>query len=214
MPKGKSTSTDIVICSCGCGDALSRRQQTRHLRARGPVMAVAQVIETRAYFHEQDTESPEPPRPRKRQRLQTPMLDDDLLRPPEWRERGCTPPPDIVQRDPSPSPSQAPTPLPRNPVVSKVAHEALYVPWTGSVDFHYGDDDIFEDPNDEPAQPTPGPVELSGSGSDSDTDADDENAGSSESDTREVSDIFETNADLNAAEHSERPLPHHTDPQN
>ena len=77
MPKSKTTSTDRVLCSCGCGNILSRRQQTRHLQARGPVMAVAKVIEARAYF--QDTESPEPPRPHKRQRLQTPVLTDDSL---------------------------------------------------------------------------------------------------------------------------------------
>ena len=176
-------------------------------------MAVAQVIETRAYFHEQDTKSPEPPQPRKRRRLQTPTLDSDSLQPPAWQEHGCTPPPDVAEQDPSPSPTQAPTPPPRSPVVSKVVREALSAPWIGSADFHYGDDDNFEDPNDEPAQPVPGPAELSSSETDSDTDMDDD-VGSNESDMGEVSDIFETNADLNAAEHSERPLPCHVDPQN
>ena len=94
MPKSKTTSTDRVLCSCGCGNILSRRQQTRHLQARGPVMAVAKVIEARAYF--QDTESPEPPQPHKRQRLQTPVLTDDSLPSTKEQEPGHTPPLDIA----------------------------------------------------------------------------------------------------------------------
>ena len=51
-PKAKTSSTDRIIYSCGCGDTVSRRMQTRHLQGHGPLMAVAGIIETRAYFHE------------------------------------------------------------------------------------------------------------------------------------------------------------------
>ena len=70
MTKGKSTSSDRVRCGCGCGCILSRQQQSHHLQAHGPVMAVAEVIETRAYFRKRGVENPEPPPPQKRQRLE------------------------------------------------------------------------------------------------------------------------------------------------
>ena len=74
----------------------------------------------------------------------------------------------------------------------------------GSADFRFGDDDVFEDENNigaEPTHSTPGPTELENS--DFDTDPDDDDAGLSESNMGEVSDTFETNADLNTAEYSE-----------
>ena len=50
MPKAKSRSTDRVLCACGCRDVMTRRTQTRHLQGHGPLMAVADVLKTRAYF--------------------------------------------------------------------------------------------------------------------------------------------------------------------
>ena len=50
--------------------ALRQRQQSHHLQVCGPVMAVAEVIETRAYFCKRGIENPEPPPPQKRQRLE------------------------------------------------------------------------------------------------------------------------------------------------
>ena len=206
MPKVKTTSTDRVRCSCGCGEFLSRRQQTRHQQGRGPVMAVAKVIEARAYFRERDTESPEPPQPRKRRRLQTPVLGDDSSQPPTQRGRGCTPLSDIEQRDPPPSPAPAPAPLPRDPAVSNAAREALSAPWAGPVGLRYDNDDGFESTSDtsrEPTHPVPGPAELESSDMDSDTDTDGDGCGSSKPNMGDISDIFETNADLNTAEYSE-----------
>lgn len=72
MPKVKTTSSDKVRCACGCGQTLSRRQQSRHLQGDGPVTAVAGVLESRAYFREERAERLESPPPRKRRRLQTP----------------------------------------------------------------------------------------------------------------------------------------------
>jgi len=176
-------------------------------------MAVSKVIEARAYFHEQDTESPESPRPCKRQRLQTPVLEDNLPESLAQQEQGYTPPLDITSHPPSPSSTQVPAPPCRNPVISKAAHEALSAPWAGPTDFHHGDDDTFEDSSDiggETAQPVsiPGPTEPSGSDTESDVDVDSDNAdgnniGPSEAEMGEVPDIFETNADLDAAEYSE-----------
>lgn len=191
MPKAKTNSTDRVRCACGCGNVLSRRQQTRHLQARGPVMAVAGVIETRAYFHKRDPESPELVQPRKRQKLQTPTPEGDSAQQPMEQ---------VTPQDYSPSATPA---LPRNPDISRVAYMALSTPWSGLADFRGGDDDIFEDSNDidyEAPQPTPvsDPTELESSDTDSDLDV-----GASESDRGEVPDIFETNADLNTEEYSE-----------
>ena len=207
MPKAKTNSSDKVLCGCGCGNILSRRQQTRHLQARGPVMVVAEVIETRAYFHEQDTESPEPPRPCKRQRLQTPIPEDNLPQPPAQQEQSYTPP-DVAQQVLFLSPTTSPAPLPRNLVVSRAANEVLSAPWMGPGALRRDDDDIFEDSNDigdKVAQPLsiPSPMESESSDMDSDTDIDDDGIGSSRSDTGGIPNIFETNADLNAAEYSE-----------
>ena len=55
----------------------------------------------------------------------------------------------------------------------------------------------------EPAHPVPGPAELSSSDMDSDTDTDGDDCGSRKPNMGDVSDIFETNADLNTAEYSE-----------
>ena len=191
MPKAKTNSTDRVRCACGCGNVLSRRQQTRHLQARGPVMAVAGVIETRAYFLKQDTESLELVQPRKRQKLQTPTPEGDLPQQPMEQ---------AASQDSAPSTTPV---LPRNLDISRAARMALSTPWSGPVDFHGGDDDTLEVSNDinyEAPQPTPisDPTELESSDTDSDLDV-----GASESDGGEVPDIFETNADLNTEEYSE-----------
>jgi len=171
-------------------------------------MAVAKVIETRTYFHERDTESPESPRPCKRQRLETPVPRNDSPQPLTQQEQGYTPPPNAVSHYPSPSPARVSTPLPKDPVISKAAREALAGPWTGPTNFCYDDDENFDDPNDigvETAQPVPvpDPTEPESSDTESDADADIDDAGLSESDVGEVPDIFETNADLDAAEYSE-----------
>ena len=177
-------------------------------------MAVSKVIEARAYFRERDTESPDSPRPHKRQRLQTPTLEDNSPQPHAWQERGCTPLPDIVQHDPPLLPTPAPAPPPADPIVSKAAHEALSAPWVGSTDFRYNDDDdngdddnnILKDTGDVGsglAHPVPSPTEPESSDIDSDVDVDSDDARSSEPGVGGLLDIFETNADLNTAEYSE-----------
>ena len=82
MPKVKTTSPNKVHCTCGCGRILSRRQQSRHLQGNGPVMAVAGVLESRAYFREESAEcsSSESPPPQKRRRIQTPEPVDGEFR--------------------------------------------------------------------------------------------------------------------------------------
>ena len=160
-------------------------------------MAVAEVIEARAYFRKRGTESPGSPRPQKRQRLQTPMPEDALPHIPLL---------DIAPPDPLPSP--APTLPSMDPAISRAVHGALSAPWTGPASFHYGDDDVFEDSSDDasrPAQPTPitGPTEPESSDTDLETDMDDDDPELSGSEVEEVPDILETNADLNAAEYSE-----------
>ena len=76
MPKAKTTSSDKVRCICGCGEVLSRRQQTHHLQGNGLVTAVAGVLESRAYFRKESTERSESPPPQKRRRFQTPKPVD------------------------------------------------------------------------------------------------------------------------------------------
>jgi hypothetical protein len=161
-------------------------------------MAVAEILETRAYFRTRDKRSPDSPQPQKCQSLPTPILEDNS---PETLD--ITPPEPLFQ----PTPAH----LVMDPITSNAAHEALSNPWAGPADFRYGDDDTFEDSNDindEVAQPVPitGPAESESSDTGSETDAsgDDSNdLGSSDFDMEEVPDIFETNADLNAAEYSE-----------
>lgn len=81
MPKVKTTSPNKVRCTCGCGQILSRRQQSRHLQGNGPVTAVAGVLESRAYFCEESAERLESPPPQKRRRIQTPKpVDGEFCR--------------------------------------------------------------------------------------------------------------------------------------
>ena len=89
----------------------------------------------------------------------------------------------------------------------------------GSADFHYTDDDGLEDSNDIGGQAVQAvPIsESSGTdsereSSDTDSDVDGSDIGSSASNVGESPDIFETEADLNAAEYSK--CPHHTCWQN
>ena len=110
------------------------------------------------------------------------------------------------------------SPPPTNPI-SRAAHDALSTPWVGSADFRYTDDDGLEDSNDigsQAVQPVPirDPTEPESSGTDperessnTDSDIDGSDIGSSASDMGESPDIFETEADLNAAEYSK--CPHH-----
>lgn len=167
-------------------------------------MAVAGVIETRAYFRKRGAENAESPQPWKRQRLQTSTPEDDT-------RQSYTPAPNVTPQDPSPPPA----PAPLSGVISTAAREALSVPWAGPADFRYGDDDDFEDSNDvngETVHPVPivGPAELGNSDTDSETDMDsDDDGGSSRSSMGEVPDTFDTNTDLNAAEYSERAVFHH-----
>ena len=200
-------STDKVLCACGCGDTLTRRQQTRHLQAHGPLMAVAGVIRTRAYFRTQDVDGSESPQPRKRQRVTTPTLE---FLPPltPARERGPTP---LFENIP-PTPSLVPAPaLPRDSAISEAACTGLSVPWAGTACFRYDDSEVFEDSNDvnykgvqfEPISDT---AESESSSTDTDLSSDSDLNNDSESDgseTGEVPDVFDTNADLNAGEYSE-----------
>ena len=205
-PKAKTSSSDKVVCACGCGKVLSRRTQTRHLQACGPVMAVAEVIETRAYFGKRGAEGPESPQPQKRQRLRNSELDNrNLLPTPTPEASGYTPPQAVAPPNPLPSPTPAPSPPSKNLVVSQAAHEALSAPWTGPADFRYGDDKVFEDSNDtngETALPVliAGPTESEGS--DTDSEGDDDGIGSSRTNVEDIPDIFEADADLNAEEYS------------
>ena len=89
----------------------------------------------------------------------------------------------------------------------------------GSADFRYTEDDNLEDSNDiggQDVQPVPiaGPTEPENSSTDSepessdtDSDVDGSDIRSSASDMGESPDVFETEADLNAAEYSK--CPHH-----
>ena len=167
-------------------------------------MAVSGVIESRAYFREQSSEASESPPPRKRQRCQTPVQEDDTLQPSVQQDWSPPLSPGVVPYSPS-SPASASTI--QDPAISEVAHKALSAPWEGQADFRYTDDSVFEDtdPNDinnETAQPmpTPDPVGLENSDSDSNADEDDSCAELSEADEGEVPHIFETNADMCAEE--------------
>ena len=200
MPKAKTNSSDRVVCSCGCNNTVSRRTQTRHLRGDGPVMAVAEILETRAYFHKPERESPGSPPP-KRPRLQTPVPEDTQPQGPL--------PPDICLPDPSPSPTPASSS--KDPAISGAVRNALSAPWTGPGDFRYNDEDSFDssDIDDELAQPVPivGPTEPDSSDTDSeadlDADMDNDGFGSGRPDTEDSPDVFETDVNLNAAEYSE-----------
>ena len=197
MPKAKETPSSTVRCSCGCGDNVSKRTQTRHLQGRGPVMAVAGVIEAKAYFRKRGAEAPESLSPQKRQRVAISTPESCL--PQTLSQEQCLP----DSAPPAPSPA-----LPVDPVTSKAARTALSTPWTGPAGFCYGDDEVFEGSNDIANDTVRlDPIiedtcaESESSDTDSGTDIDDDE--SSGSDMEGVPDIFETNADLNEAEHSE-----------
>ena len=187
--KAKSHSTNKVLCACGCSDVVMRRTQTHHLQGHGPLMAVAGVLKTRAYFQKHSLDDTESSQLRKRQKVAAPALEF-------W-------PPSQQDNKPPTSPPN-PTPASATDPTSDAARIALSVPWTGPTDFRYDDDEAFEDLNEasldeieiEPAVSTPEP-EGSDAGSDEDSDA-------SESDPSEagVSGMFDTNIDLNAAEYS------------
>ena len=146
------------------------------------------------------TESPGSPPP-KRQRLQTPVLESTP-------RRGSSPP-DVRLPDPLPSPTPASSS--KDPAISGAVHDALSAPWTGPGEFHYGDEDTFvsSDTDDETAQTVPiaGSTESDSSNTDSeadlDVDMDNDDFGSGGSDIEDTPDVFETNADLNAAEYCE-----------
>lgn len=155
-------------------------------------MAVAGVIETKAYFRKRGAETSESPQPQKRQRVVVPVLDTPDNAP-------LVPSPPMVADPPS-----------ENLLTSEAARTALSGPWTGPTNFHPGDNDVFEDSNDitndrvqfDPIVQDPhADSELETS--DTDFGADSGDIELSGSDTEGVPDIFETNADLNAAEHSE-----------
>jgi len=200
MPKAKTSSTDKILCSCGCGDVVSRRTQTRHLQAHGPLMAVAGVVETRTYFHKRDADGSESPQPRKRQRVTSLVMEPAFPVTPAQQEPSPT---NLLDNEP-PTPLHTLTqPSPMDPTISKATHTALSAPWTGPTDFHYNDDEVFEDSNDvdyagielEPiigiAEPDP-------------SDLDDDEGELSGSETGGIPGVFDTNADLNTATYSEQ----------
>jgi hypothetical protein len=155
-------------------------------------MAVAEVIETRAYFRRKRPGHSKASLPQRQRRFQTPrqMDDDPPMVPAEEFGRPL--------RDPSlvPAPTQEPVPPARNPVIPSIAHEALSAPWMGPVNLHYRDDD--PETSD---QATPGDSEPESSDADSETDDDEVGLGGFSD--RGLPDIFETDADLNAAEYSQ-----------
>jgi hypothetical protein len=166
-------------------------------------MAVAGIIETRAYFRKQDADDSEPPRPRKRQRVVTPM--PEFLPPlvPAQRELSPAHPPDNELLTPSPAPAPASS---VNPTTRRVVRTALSSSWAGPADLHYDDDETFEDSNDVghrgiQLEPIVSPVESESS--DTDSDAEDGDFDLNRSEIDEGPDIFDTDVDLNATEHSE-----------
>jgi len=162
-------------------------------------MAVAGVIRTKKYFHKQDTETPKLPEPRKRLRV-SPTPEPSLPQTPMEEEGNCMAAPDPPIWTPSPPPSNGPV------ATAAAVQTALSTPWAGSTDFQYNDDDTFEDSNDvdyEGVQLEPTIDEtLELESSDSDSDVGNSDFESNTSDTDEEPDPFETNADMNAAEHS------------
>lgn len=201
MPKAKTSSTDRVICSCGCGDTVTRRTQSRHLQGHGPLMAVAGVLKTRAYFHKRGSDNSESPRPRKRQRVITPT--SELWPPSAPTQQELSP---LCQQDSEPTtPPPNPTPASSIDPASNVAHIALSLPWMGPADFRYNDDEDFEGSNEvnhdgtqlKSTDSTPEP-EGPDMGSDESG-----NISESERSGTGVSDMFDMNVGLNTAECSE-----------
>lgn len=200
MPKAKTSSTDRVLCSCGCGDTVTRRTQTRHLQGHGPLMAVAGVLKTRAYFRKHGSDDSESPPFKKRQRVVAPTLEFQLPLTPTQRE----PSPPCQRYSEPTTPPPNPTPALTIDPTSDAAHIALSAPWMGPADFHYNDNEDFGDLDEagcdgtqlESTDGTPEP-EGSDAGSSGDSDT-------SESDQSEVkvSDTYDANVDLNAAEFS------------
>ena len=166
------------------------------------MMAVAGIIETKAYFRKRGADDSEPPRAAKRQRVTTPPLE-------------FPPPPTPIQQEPSPvrplgieppAPALSPTPISSaSPTILEAARAAMSVSWRGSADLRYNDDDIFEDSNDVGHKGAQFDPIISAAGSES-SDMDSEDDGdfeSNRSETEDVPDIFDTNVDLNTTEHSE-----------
>jgi len=202
-PKAKTSSSDRVVCSCGCGEVLSRRTQTRHLQGCGPTTAVAGIIEARAYFRKRSIEDPESPRPRKRQRHQVSGPNDDTLstRPIE-EAPGDNPQLDAAPPDPLSPPALDPTP--ESLAISQATCNALSTPWTGPADFRDVDGEVFDDSNDagiKTAQPAPVTAPTEPESSDTDSEAGGDGIGPDGAD--EEPDVFETHAELNTAEYSE-----------
>ena len=216
MPKSNkksNKSSDKVFCSCGCDSYVAEKTQQRHLQGKGPTMAVAAVIETRAYFgNKRSAETPEPSPPQKRQRVTVNTPEPHSL-PQQW-EYHTPPPGDIL---PPPSPVAAVTTPPSDPATSKVAcTAALSAPWSGPADFRYCDDNAFEDSNDinnDRVQLDPivkdGDTNVEDSDMDLDVDSEMDPDESSDGDRvggfdpESVPDIFETDAELSAEEYSE-----------
>jgi hypothetical protein len=169
-------------------------------------MAVAGVIETRAYFRRQRTTGcSNPDLPRKHKRLETPQPADDDSPMLSSEDFGHLPP------DPSQSPTlnsiPDPSSSPRNSAISGIVHKALSFPWAGPVDLRYEDKNP-EDSDDvscRTTQPIPAPgSDTEPRSSDVDfSEADDSEVEFGESSAGRFPDIFETDADLNATEYSE-----------
>ena len=203
----------MILCSCGCGLHVAKKTQQRHLQGKGPIMAVAGVIETRAYFgNKRRADKSEPSRPRKRQRVTVYTPEPHSLpQQGEWH----TPLPENIP--PAPSPAAAATTLPSDPTTPKVTcAAALSAPWSGPADFRYCDSDAFEDSNDinnDKVRLDPivddSDANVEDSDMDSDTYSETDLDGSSSGDRlggfnpESVPDIFETDAEMSAAEHSE-----------
>lgn len=110
-------------------------------------MAVAGVIETRAYFRRQKNVHRKFPLAQKHQKHQAPQpMDDD---------------PPMIPTDkpdhPALLPTQDPSTPARNPGISSIARKALSAPWTGVADLHHGDDNLedLDDLGDQTAPPIP-----------------------------------------------------------
>ena len=172
-----SRSSETVLCSCGCGEHVSRRTQTRHLQGKGPTLALAEMFERRSYFG-------------------TGHMDDSGIdglggdvRPPK-RRRVATP-------DPRPPPIQSPTQpapnldAPSMPNASAIdTDDILASRWMGRNDIGDPDNDVdFE------GHPVPQLVEVSGDeDEDSEFDLEDHEV------AEDLLEVLETNVELDASE--------------